>query len=731
LGCEVLQIAVARKITVKDPVCRLIPGADPVDCADDVHKLLHRKKGGNHRAFGSVLATLLAISVPRLFGDVVYSITDLGTLGGNSSQAYGINNHADVVGDSLGHAFLYSGGTMTNLGTLGQGVASAINDKGQIVGYYSTNTQANYDRGFLYNGGIVRDLGTLGGTYCVARGINNSGQIVGNSWTTNGSSHAFLYSGGVMADLGISGGAFGINNSGQVVGWLNAGHAFLYSGGLMADLGTLGGRSSIAYGITSAGQVFGTADTTNGTPAFHPQHAFLYSGGVMKDLDPLGPWNSGANAINDNGQAVGYFLVGKNSPTTACLFNGGLKQDLNTLIPGGSGWTLSNAEAINNYGQIVGYGTIGGNTHAFLLTPFRQLFFNRSATNLVLSWFTNSPALLSLYQNSALTQSNWVAVTNTPTVTNGQNQVVIRGPLVGNRFYRLQFIPLSLKIGRASATSVIVSWPSPSAGYYLQQNTNLASTNWTFVPLTPHDDGTTKSVTLPSGTGSQFFRLAPSSSQNPVQLVQHASNFGHDVGSVATTFPSPNAAGNLLVVAAAASSTLTVSDSLGNSYNAAINNFVGGGNSGHLYIWYAGNSKAGANTVTVSSSGDVDMQVYEVSGADTLAPLDQIATSSGVGSAPSVSSPATTSANEWVLAFLFDWSNSVNFTAGSGYSLEENTHNVAGFQSTGGEDKTIAVAGAQTASMTGVGSSDAWMFGLATFKANGAASATPATNKAH
>src|SRR5262249_11381482 len=38
-----------------------------------------------------------------------------------------------------------------------------------------------------------------------------------------------------------------------------------------------------------------------------------------------------------------------------------------------------------------------------------------------------------------------------------------------------------------------------------------------------------------------------------------------------------------------------------------------------------------------------------------------------------------------------------------------------------GEDKPIAVAGAQTASITAVGGSDAWMFGLVTFKASSAA----------
>jgi ADP-heptose:LPS heptosyltransferase len=41
LGCVVLQIAVSKNITVKDPVCQLIPGAEPVECGDNMEKLIH------------------------------------------------------------------------------------------------------------------------------------------------------------------------------------------------------------------------------------------------------------------------------------------------------------------------------------------------------------------------------------------------------------------------------------------------------------------------------------------------------------------------------------------------------------------------------------------------------------------------------------------------------------------------------------------------------------------
>ena len=67
----------------------------------------------------------------------------------------------------------------------------------------------------------------------------------------------------------------------------------------MMDLGTLGGASSSAYGINDSGQVVGQADTPGGQ-----HHAFLYNGGKMIDLGTLGGANSSAHDINDSGQIV-------------------------------------------------------------------------------------------------------------------------------------------------------------------------------------------------------------------------------------------------------------------------------------------------------------------------------------------------------------------------------------------------------------------------------------------
>ncbi|MDA2923688.1 SBBP repeat-containing protein [Acidobacteria bacterium AH-259-L09] len=127
-------------------------------------------------------------------------VTNLGTLGGSISRAFGINDRGDMVGESLTaagekHAFLWTDAQgMLDLGTLGgpTSAALAINNQGQVVGY---STNASEDRRpFLWTAGQgMADLGTLGGTEGIARAINEAGQIVGESLTAAGARHATLW----------------------------------------------------------------------------------------------------------------------------------------------------------------------------------------------------------------------------------------------------------------------------------------------------------------------------------------------------------------------------------------------------------------------------------------------------------------------------------------------------------------------------------------------------------
>jgi hypothetical protein len=65
-----------------------------------------------------------------------------------------------------------------------------------------------------------------------------------------------------------------------------------------------------------------------------------------------------------------------------------------------------------------------------------------------------------------------------------------------------------LTIRLTTTNTVAVSWPSPSTGWTLQQNTNsVASVNWSNAPGTIQDDGTTKALIIAPPTGERFYRL--------------------------------------------------------------------------------------------------------------------------------------------------------------------------------------------------------------------------------
>ncbi|WP_341530211.1 DUF3466 family protein [Nostoc sp. UHCC 0302] len=318
----------------------------------------------------------------------LYSITNLGTLGGEVSGAYGINDKGQVVGQSSitngePRAFVWSEGIgMRNLGVLDNGYNCAalnINNIGQVVG--SSYINSGVSRAFLWTESTpIRDLGTpsIGSE---AWGINDAGQVVGDLFDpTNGQSRAFLWteSGGTQ-NLGTLGGnirsaAFDINNAGQVVGFANTANeqtrAFLWteSKGLK-NLGTLG-YYSFATGINDVGQVVGDSDSTD-----VPTRAFLWSESTgMINLGTLGADNSYSYsyAINNAGQVVGNSIFNiSNAGATqhAFVWEKGTMFDLNNLLSPDSGWTVFEARGINNVGQIVGTGSLDGKVRAVLLSP--------------------------------------------------------------------------------------------------------------------------------------------------------------------------------------------------------------------------------------------------------------------------------------------------------------------------------------------------------------------------
>ena len=72
----------------------------------------------------------------------------------------------------------------------------------------------------------------------------------------------------------------------------------------------------------------------------------------------------------------------------------------------------------------------------------------------------------------------------------------------------LSVLTNSSSVVTSTITGVVISWPPPSTGFVLQQNGNLASTNWTTNSAAITTSNGTNNVSITPLTGNQFFRLA-------------------------------------------------------------------------------------------------------------------------------------------------------------------------------------------------------------------------------
>lgn len=331
-------------------------------------------------------------------------LIDLGTLGGQESGAWALDEEGRVVGWSLlpsGERRAFSSCedcTMRNLGTLIGGsdsIATAISDNGNwLVGNSGINAYGplfrEFTQGFNVNDGEMNSVEAL---FCPctfnvrhgsseAFGVNDPGTVVGWSPSPRANYyHAFMWKNGVMEDISETGlgdpsysRAFAINNAQQIVGDIarddaltfEVGNrsAFVWKEGTFSYLAHLPGYSnSTAVAVNEEGQAAGwsgNADYTDTTAAFwfddQVSNIGVLDGGI----------NSRALAVNDSGQVVGWSGITEHD-SRAFLWQDGYLLDLNSLLPSGSGWHLVEARDINNRGMIVGTALKDAEVRAFLL----------------------------------------------------------------------------------------------------------------------------------------------------------------------------------------------------------------------------------------------------------------------------------------------------------------------------------------------------------------------------
>jgi probable HAF family extracellular repeat protein len=323
------------------------------------------------------------------------AITWLPTLGGKSSYAYGINESGDVVGSSqtaagVSRAFIWNAtGGMRDLGTLGgqdcaanHSVAYALNDERQVVGFSCSD--ASSERAFIWTetDGMV-SLGTLGGPFSSrAHHINNSGQVVGVSQTDQGTEHAFLWTQSAgMRDLGTFGGnrsvARSINEAGEIAGdsytvdnTIHHGFLWTEAAGMRKLFGLAG--SGGAYGINQSGQVVGWSVNGDGfdratgwgfappPPVNHPPVAI--AGGPYAGVEGSAIAFSGSGTDPDGDQLVFKWSFGDgdsattSAPSHAYANSGSYTAVLRVEDPSGAGHSAITAVTVANVAPAV---TIG------------------------------------------------------------------------------------------------------------------------------------------------------------------------------------------------------------------------------------------------------------------------------------------------------------------------------------------------------------------------------------
>jgi probable HAF family extracellular repeat protein len=299
-----------------------------------------------------VLLSLLAMAGTAAQADPV-TIT--------SSYAFGVNNSDQIVGsyaDSLGyeHGYLLSGGQTITLddpaahpepdptapfyGT----EATAINDSGQIVGFYYNNTGTQYMHGFLYSvvTGKYTTIMVPNSVTTFAYGINDNGQIVGTYIDASNHYSGFLYtiSTGQYTTFTVPGApsvteAVGINNQGQIVGdyvdssgnvygyqySLSTGHYTTISdpNAAPADGGTT------AHAISTSGQIVGNFVDSN---TINNGFSYTSGGGFQTINDPMGTSTS-LFGISASGQ---YIVGSYFDANTAFSYTGGVFTTLDITI---------------------------------------------------------------------------------------------------------------------------------------------------------------------------------------------------------------------------------------------------------------------------------------------------------------------------------------------------------------------------------------------------------------
>lgn len=348
------------------------------------------------RLYTTILMVSLII-VLAVSASVKASVINLGTLGGNYSRAYGINNSGQITGvakNSSGsdRIFFWSNGTMINTGysvgnTPGSYSVFDLDDNGNIVGGYKSSTPYPGTEYYFWNACVLKNNGgswsyktlphnSWGSTF----DVSSSGKIVGYDaiygadyqgvvWTPDAN---FNYS----ASFVVNTYGRGINSSNHIVG-----ETFTNTLGTLSNYSyrywsTWGGTSVVIPGAWYNNSPGGVRDISDSDEIIG---STTYSNAVVwrnpYDTNPVNLGSGFASKINDNGTII---IGNDGSDIVLWIKNGADWSDfiridsLNALVNDAT-WYLGGVTDVNNLGQVVGWGTYNGETRAFLINDVAGL----------------------------------------------------------------------------------------------------------------------------------------------------------------------------------------------------------------------------------------------------------------------------------------------------------------------------------------------------------------------
>jgi uncharacterized repeat protein (TIGR03803 family) len=396
-------------------------------------------------------------------------------------------------------------GTTAGGGSSGNGTVFAVNTNGSgftnLYSFSGGNGGANPQAALILSGNILYGTVERGGSA-------DEGAVF--AVETNGSGFTILYS--------FTGGNDGAHPFAGLILSGNTLYGTTFRGGSSGE--------GAVFAVNTNGSGFTNLYSfTGGNDGDNPQAGLILSGNTLYGTTFRGGSAGGGAvfAVNTNGSGFTnlYSFSGGNdgaNPQVALILSGNTLYGT-TANGGSSGYGTvfainTNGSGFTNLYSFSG-GNDGANPQAGLILSGNTLYGTTanggsSGSGTVFAVNTNGSGLTNLYSFTGGSDGNYPQA---DLILSGNTLYGTTEGFTGNGSVFALGLPgaqasaLSLSVAFSSGNAVVISWPSPSTGFVLQQNTNVEATNWTTSGFTISDDGTNKSITISPAAGYLFFRL--------------------------------------------------------------------------------------------------------------------------------------------------------------------------------------------------------------------------------